>query len=266
MGNAETIVINGKKHLLVRLPLEERLARDILFKLEELIPYSSLSDAVAWWELDEAAGPRLDATGRGNHLYTVVGDPGRGLGVDGEAGAATFDGNQYLLRPVANGDDLALGPGDFTMAGWCKCSNFTNNRVFWSWTVDLTTDVLLRVHFSSSTGKVRLVPTVTLSSLGCAVDTWYLVIADYSAGILTRTLRVRGTDGVDYADSVVAAIDTRTSTEFTMGHSNLGQPAYFVGSMQRVGKWNRLLTGAEREALWNGGRGLSWPGRVKITL
>ncbi|MGH7186131.1 MAG: LamG domain-containing protein [Pseudomonadota bacterium] len=215
----------------------------------------ALTDSlVAYWKLDEASGTRVDATGRGNDLATVVGSPGSAAGKVGNA-VDTSSGN-YLEGPV--GGDLSPGNADFTIAAWLWFDalsgegDIVNKWQSGNFEYSLATDGSNNLKFFVSDGSF---PSVTATTFGAvSTSTWYFVVAWHDS--VGDAIKIVVNDGTVETTAHAGGVNTG-SAPFSVGRAPFGSP--HDGRVDEVGFWTRLLTAGEITALYNGGAGLAYP-------
>jgi uncharacterized phage protein (TIGR02218 family) len=201
---------------------------------------SLLTSLVAHWPLDEASGTRYDA----HASY----DLGEVSGVDRAAGkigyAAEFlDGEAgYLRLSGIDGTDLGLGDTDFTVALWAKVG--ARGGLLCQW-------VDSGLYLYTATGGALVVGCGGSEYSGATfpLNEWQLVILDFRAS--DNRLRL-------HQDSTSSWTVTApgTGTEVVLG-DNVGT----TGDrwLDSVSVWLRILSDAERAALYNSGSGLDYP-------
>jgi hypothetical protein len=222
-------------------------------------PAALLESLVSHWRLDEASGTRFDAHGS-NHL-TDNNSVGVGGGVIGNA--AVFDEmEEHYLS--ANSNATLQATGSFTIAGWfylnskatekmgvCKYGDNKEYRLDYD-------DITDRFRFLVSTDGNDDVQHFANSFGAPAVGTWVFVAGWYDALTETINLQVNGgaVDSAPHVDGI--HVD---ESEFTIGCDTFGgNPRnYWDGLIDSVSIWQRVLTEAERSALYNGGAGLDYP-------
>lgn len=219
-----------------------------------------LDNLFAYYALEEASGERTDATGRGNNLTdnnTVT----QAVGRVGQAASFASASSESLSR--ADNADLSSGDIDFTLAVWvflasktlpraviCKGDNVLNNNgVEYEILYNSVTD---RFRFLIGSGTSSAL--VNADNLGIpATDTWYLIVAWHDA--IANTINIQVNDGT--VDSAADVAGQNTTDPFYIGRTELG--LYMNGRIDEAGLWKRVLTAAERTALYNGGNGVTYP-------
>lgn len=223
---------------------------------------SLLTSLVAYWALEEASGARIDATGRGNDL-SPTNTPGNAAGKVGNALSLASASLQYLS--IADNTDLSTGDVDFTLACWVNLatSAVTAQEFMGKWDdlVALRREYWMgcfssRFQFGvSSTGNNQTFQAA--NTLGVpSTATWYFVVGWHDSVANTINIQVNNgaVDSTSYSSGVIDSAE-----RFTMG-ANRTVPANFLnGKIDEAGVWKRILTSAERTALYNSGNGRTYP-------
>jgi hypothetical protein len=211
---------------------------------------------VAYWKLDEASGNRADSAGANTltDTNTVLAATGKvGNGADFE-----LDTSEALTIT----DNAALSTGDiaFAVALWMKAETLSGSMnllakyagagqaeyalqtfdgsLFWSVSID-------------GTNFVTVSSSVTLST-----GVWYYVVGWHDP--TANTINVQVNNGA--VDSVAHATGIRDGTgTFALGRLGSAASGYYDGMLDEVGVWKKLLSAAERTALYNNGLGLTYP-------
>ena len=220
-------------------------------------------DLVAFWNLEEASGTRIDATGRGNNLTdnnTVTQAAGR----IGSAAQFTSANSEWL--EIADNADLSMGDIDFTVSCWAYLDSLPdgfvihnkgdlsvgNGEEYLLWYPSTATNRLrFQVANSTATG------IATANAYGApATSTWIFAVGWHDS--VLNTVNIQVNDG---------PID---STAYTGGSYNsafafgvgrfINTPGGFLnGRVDALGIWRRILTAAERTRLYNNGNGRQYP-------
>lgn len=212
---------------------------------------------VAYWDLDEASGTRVDDPGA-NDLTdnnTVTSN----TGLISNAAQFTAANSEYLSR--SDNTDLSTGNIDFTFVAWAYLDSKGANRsivskysssanreynLYYGTTAD-------RFIFEVSSDGTA-VTTVTANNLGIpAISTWYFVVAWHDAANDTLNIQVNnGTvDSVSYSAGVFDS-----TAPFMIGARNGAM--FWNGMLDEVGFWKRTLTAGERTQLYNSGAGCTY--------
>lgn len=246
------------------MPWNDLARRRGLFGLRKPA-HSLLTGIIAFWKLEEFAGPRQSCVSRLN--LSAVGTPTNTTGIVGNGVNLVRSSNQNL--EVA--DTSTLEPtGDFTISFWFKRGNVNNvtnglvakgNPITWGTTSQygiwftggnaLTFTVSMGVSLKTVTGA-----TITDSN-------WHHVVATFAYGASTSTMTLY-LDGAQTGTPNTAGSGTfiNTSGKFCIGAHDAGNgnaTNRFDGVMDAVGIWSRVLTSDERAYLYNSGAGRQHP-------
>lgn len=202
-----------------------------------------LNNLVAFWKLDEASGVRVDATGRGNHLA----DNNGVARVAGKVGnAAGFNGvDQYLSR--ASNADLQID-GSFSLAGWFKGNSVSH----------LVAKGTSPPEYRFFIGDDGLAWTIIddlgaeYSAIAGAVDNnWHFFVAWHDADLNQVGLAFDGGAPITAACGVPRALTGDFNLSYELDP--------YLGTLDAIGIWKRVLTSDERAELWNSGAGKEYP-------
>lgn len=223
--------------------------------------HSLLNSLIAWWDLDEVSGTRVDAHGA-NDLTdnnTVTQAAGVSAGT-GDAAQFTLANAEYLSR--ANNPEMSTGDIDFTFAGWVYLDSFGSVL---STFVNKWDDTSAEYRIAYNVGSARFdwsvrktdnsAPVVLLAnSFGApALSTWYFLVAGYDA--VNDFTFIQVNNGT--VDTAALAGGVRVSTNpFRLGTQELNR--FLDGREDSWGFWKRILTPAEKTELYNGGAGLRY--------
>jgi hypothetical protein len=213
---------------------------------------------IAFWELEEASGTRVDAHGTNDLTDNNTVLQGTGKVVS----CADFerDNTEYLSR--ADNADLSTGDIDFTIAAWVTLESFTAAHTVWGkwgstngvreyWLYCWTN--LDRFQFTVQDGD----GAVNADALGApSTGTWYFIVCWHDATANTVNIQVNnGTvNSVSYSFGIVD-----TTAPFHIGaNAENGSNHHWDGLIDQVGFWKRVLTADERTELYNSGNGLSY--------
>ena len=220
---------------------------------EVSIAYLDLTSLISYWKLEEASGSRADIYGT-NTLTdnnTVTQQTGK-LG-----NCAQFTALNMEKLSIASNSGLKPLASSFTITAWVYLdskpavgrivakngsSGTDSEYAIWYYSVDD------RLRFNVAYGSTSGLNANNLGSPSLA--TWYFIVAWVDAAADTMNIQVNnGT-----ADSTaMSSTLSDTSTEFDIGSDSIGN--YFDGRIDSVGFWKRVLTVAERTALYNSGSG-----------
>lgn len=236
-------------------------------------PVASLRKGLlAYWSFDSYTGWNWDA---GGHMAMYVGTPVTGTGtisalagnapaVTGRVGKALqFNGtSQYVWLPDAT--DLRLpANGSFTLAAWVNPTALpasgalagiiskNQDATHREFLLDLDSGggvqkIDFNIYNASNTtvGSINFVTTLPL-------NTWTLMVAWYDA--VGATLNLQLNNGTVTSSAVTGTPNPGTTSNLEIGRDL--STRYFHGALDGVGIWKRVLSAAERRALYNGGAG-----------
>jgi hypothetical protein len=221
---------------------------------------------ISFWELEEASGTRADSHGS-NHLTesadavaVATGKVGNGADFEGANGS----GAEHLFK--ADVPSLSLSSDQaFTIQAWFNAESDNGGNAMGmvskydlgsqlEYVLWLSTGVTPMFRVYDGSGNPT---TVTGSVNPVFTGTWYCVHAwhdpdtdvigiAFNAGTPVTAAHTTGTRNLT-APFVIGAF-------YTGGVGN----GTFDGVIDQVGFWKRVLTGAERTQLYNGGAGLSY--------
>ena len=219
------------------------------------------SNLIAWWELNESSGTRVDSYGSNDLTdFNTVGS------ISGQQGNAAYfqaANNEYLW--VADNVDVSMGNIDFTFGAWVYLNTMVQQGgLLGKWRADTNqreyllyyNTTLDRFQFVvSSDGTSSGVSSVNADSYGApSTGVWYFVIAWHDAAANTLNIEVNHS-GVD---SVVHAGGVHNDTVgFNVGRyiDITGTSRFWDGHLDEALIYKRVLTAAERLFLYNQGCG-----------
>ena len=224
-------------------------------------------DLIAYWSLDEAEGlARADSVGSLDLAENSIDETGVGGSPGIVNGAASFVAVNEEYLSGASTAALQTGDIDFTIAVWARIDDNTNAYTIWSkWsTADSQREYML--DYASLTQRFRfLVSANGVSNSYVLLDAlltpvagqWYLLIAWHDATANKIYIEANGSlqNEAGHSTGVYAS-----SADMQLGASqNPGYERYLNGMIDEAGFWKRLLTPAERLALYNAGAGRNYP-------
>jgi hypothetical protein len=230
------------------------MIKNILF-----IPSSGstlLNDLEAYWKLDETASTRFDSTANSNDL-TDNNTVGSTTGKIGNAASFVETNNEFLS--IASNTDLQLNSGSWTISFWLKTPTIAGTQTFLSKWSNAKREYIIY----SASGRV----TVAIGNGSAAAasfqtngpnhsdDIWNFVVVWYDAVASKSYIQL---DNGSIAEHTVTITPGNNNNEFRIG-GDVDNGGRFDGELDEVGLWSRVLTAAERIALWNSGGGLTYP-------
>lgn len=221
---------------------------------------------VAYWRLDEASGSRVDATGRGNDLTdnnTVT----QATGILGSAGQFTRANSEWLSR--TDNSDLSTGDVDFTVQAWVYLDSKPASDYSYIFTKSSTTGPVVefncyydtvadRFKFEIFDNPPSVSRVATANNLGSpSLGTWYHIVGWHDA--VNNLVGIAVNAGTANATATSGTAPGDTAAPFELGRYGALASRYMNGRIDEVGYWKRVLTSAERTALYNSGSGLAYP-------
>ena len=224
-----------------------------------------MSDLVSHWKLDEISGNRLDSVGE-NHLIPIN-NVAQADGKIGNAAQFTLDNSEYLT--VVNSPGLATGDVDFTIAEWVNLdtkgtlaaaiANKGNLTGGWEWYLFWLGSFADRFQFQINEPGGAPIAFARAESLRAPkLNTWYFVVGWYDSAARTVNIQV---DNGEVNSVSASKAPTAGTGPFNIG-SDPDITAYLDGRADSVSFWKRVLTTAERTALFNKGEGLDFVGNT----
>jgi hypothetical protein len=230
-------------------------------------PSSLLNGLVSYWKLEETSGTRFDSvTASANHMTD---NNGVGFAAGRVGNAASFGGpasQRYLSH--ADNPSLSLGNIDFTFSAWIKPNGNPGTNgwgIVGSWTVGGQESAFLWLQSNRSPALVLMNSAGSYTILNttfntAAVGVWSFLVAWHDSVADKVWINI---DASPNNPNYWAAWSTgvRDSTgPFMIGRYDTAlTDTYFDGAIDEVGFWKRVLTDAERAALYNGGNGVTYP-------
>jgi hypothetical protein len=218
---------------------------------------SLLTDLAGYWKLDEASGTRNDSVGT-SHLTdvnTVTSNPGK-VGT-----AAQFTAANTESLTVAHNAALAVGNFDFSIACWVYFTTVTTSIFVSKWSAGQASYTLYYdsgagnfIWLLSSDGTATDV-TIQMNVLGTPiVATWYFMTLIHDAAANQITVQGNATTAQVVAHSAGVFAGT---APFELGARAGVLP--LDGRVDEAGYWKKVLSAAERAALYGGGSGAAYP-------
>jgi hypothetical protein len=219
---------------------------------------SLTSGLVSYYKLDETSGNAIDSVGGNNGTVS-----GCTQNVVGKINTAyTFAKTDYVsLGKPANLTALAA----------------TGTIAFWVYPTDLTTDAYhvfisnndylndksgIDIEWDNGTGFVVYIcdaagaQEIVCSTITLTVNTWNLVIVMWNGSNVTVYLNGRSAQ-FSTAQSKTPIFG---AYDWHFGQANVDtSDGRFVGKLDEIGFWNRLLTNNEIDYLYNNGTGRTYP-------
>jgi hypothetical protein len=222
---------------------------------------------VAYWPMNEDAPSgdvtAEDWTGRGNDLTSN----NSVLSVAGKIGNArefVAANSEYLSAAGAN-NDLKFADGrDWTYAGWIWVPTWTNGLMWTANDAASNREIIFDLRLSNTRSLgCNLNPggaagATVIAGNALALSTWHFFSFTYthSTGVLTG--RTNDGSGVNSASSTrVAGALVQSANPLNLGRRQFTSAnAHFGGQLDEVAKWDRVLSSAELDTLYNAGNGI----------
>lgn len=213
----------------------------------------------AGWQMDETGGNRIDVTGGGSDL-TPHGGVTTTPGIIGNAVRVVRENSQYLDAPIT--PRLQTGDVDFAVSlfmrvlstsggGTAVISVYNGSVVESSWAIYMP--LLGWVNALTVTGSTQVVGTaVSISMLAWNHVVFWKVTSTGQAYLAVN-------DGTP--SEWHAGLQNPGNTPFVIGRNPFaGAAGYVTADLDLVYIFkNRVLTAADRTALYNGGAGRAYP-------
>lgn len=180
--------------------------------------------------------------------------------------AGSFNGsNQYLSRASDSGLQIT---GALTIAFWIYCDTLTgtqaivakSNGDISNYEFEISRGSSGQLSFTSSNAS-NYFNAYTGNSLITA-SSWYFVVMRKSGnvnGTDTITFRVNGSNNTTTVGSANISNVGTSTYDFTIGRRGGGTAQYFDGLIDEVGIWNKNMSDAEADQLYNSGSGTTYP-------
>lgn len=218
---------------------------------------------IAYWKLDESSGTTLvDSTSNGYDLGTSA--SGVTVGSTGKLGnAITLNGSTGSASRVYT--SALYNASTFTIGMWIKRNSHSDKarNLFSSNATDSATWGDGYSFYLDSSNQLRYVNQfVADTTLGGNVNdtNWHYVLMTYNSGSV---------EGFVDGSSVGAGSAGTMNTSHAAGRTWIGENEtaggvgsgtnLFDGTIDEVGYWSRVLSGAEITSLYNSGSGLAYP-------
>jgi len=196
---------------------------------------------VGYWNFDEGSGSTAnDASGRGKAgILSGTSTPAWLSASNGKVGNSCLNfSNGYVL---ASGVGTGVPFTAYTLMGWINASTTVGTQIFESFGLPYLADSAGKDFFSAyiNSAQVSLPGKTTLTP-----GTWYFIAASWDGS--NMNLYVNGALDAHQAESGTASA---VSTLYIGNHSSLTYQ--FLGSLDDVRIYNRALSAAEIQAMYN---------------
>ena len=239
---------------------------------------SLTANLISYWKMDEASGIRFDQVASNNLL--VTGSIGTGVSsiIGIRNNATLFAAADSMALAITTSNTLAVATqansnlsisvwayfnttGPFTLIGKGYDNGTTNRRREYSIYVDGSQQVNFSV--SSNGTSVNRVDAIATSFGSINTSTWYNIVGwisnnshvgisvNLSANSTTSTL------GAYYNSGTFAIGNSVDSSNIVQGYNAVGS---YVGRIDEVAIWGKVLTSTERAELYGGGTANTYSG------
>jgi hypothetical protein len=214
---------------------------------------------ISYWKLDEPSGNALDAHG-GNTL-TENGTVGSAAGRINSARDFEQADTDFFER--GDSAELSTGDVDFTLQAWVNAESFASypSIVTKGGASDREYGLSYesnRFRFSVSSDGTSWTGVVAADDFGApSTGTWYHVVGWHDSVNNQIGISVNGV--ATTASYSGGAIDGAGAFRVGAYWSEADGNGRWDGLIDEVGLWKRVLSAAERSALYNGGLGLAYP-------
>lgn len=216
-------------------------------------PSSLLTGLAAYWKMDEASGNRADSVGG----FTLTDGNTVGSNTGKVSLAADFVGANSESLSVASAAALQAGARDFFFDLWFFTTSVTGVQFLISkGTASSGVGHEYGLFMNGTSLSWRISAGAAQTSLVIAnttliINTWYYVACwwEQAAGLVWGQLNNNAA-----VSSALAGTVNTSAAVLSFGAFNAAS-SFATVRLDEVGRWNRLLTGAEILARYNGGSG-----------
>jgi hypothetical protein len=220
---------------------------------------------VSYWKLDESSGNASDSVGSNTGVNTDVTYAAAKINNGG-----VFNGTSAVLACGTT----SIPTGDFSISLWFKLSDQTTNGMLFSICDNNATAINNRIEVRANDAGAG---QISLSGWFSTANYVLTNGANYNDSTLHHLVVMRsGANWSMYIDgSLVAGPTSKSNTALSINWVSMGVlrygatptlTAYFKGTLDEVGIWNRALSGTEVTALYNSGAGFQYPFLTAYTL
>jgi hypothetical protein len=207
------------------------------------------TNLVAWYKLDSGA-LTTDATGNGNTLTnnnSVAG--GTAFLGTGSASYNSTSGQRLISSTALN----MTASSNNTISCWVK---FTANGYVWDWVTTSGGNRCFTLYTDATANKLRVYtwgndfePSTTIT-----INNWnHVVVTKTSGGTIEMFI-----NGTSVGTVALGGSGQGSGNALSIG-CQWGSSSSITGSVDEVGVWDRVLTGAEITSLYNAGAGVTYP-------
>jgi hypothetical protein len=256
----------------------EVIEEPVLAICENPSQVSLLTDLKAWWELDELSGDAIDSTG--NHTLTETGTCPPELGPCGSVVSRGYSDSLANFFSAPDDDDFSMMntlavSNSFTVAGWFLLNDADvqsmliskNDGFYQEWQIYTSPWAPGWSHLTFEVNRARFTynylpqdppsccPQYNGELLVDAADTWYHVTCWWDADLRQIGMSINNGTPQIYQYEVWEADPYRDEEPLSLflgSNADFATPMY--GRMSKWGIWHKVLSNAERTALYAGAK------------
>lgn len=267
MATVPPVTINGVDYPMVgddsvaiKIPFINAILRALAgVNATESVRAGLYEGLVSYWRLGEVSGSRADSIG--SNTLTDNNTVTQADGKLGKAGQFTAANSEYLS--IADNASLSTGDIDFTFCAWVYADSLGANR-FIVTKSNLSTLGEYFLAYSTATSRFRFAiqnastfVTIDADVLGApSTATWYFIVGWHDS--VANTVNIQVNNGTANSGTTGATVPADSAQAFQLGAQSVPGD-YWNGRIDSVGFWKRVLTAAERTALYNYGAGRAYP-------
>jgi hypothetical protein len=200
-------------------------------------------------DLTDSSGGGLTLTNTGGTTFTA-----------GKVNnAALFTGNNFENLNHADNAAYQPGTGNWSYACWVKYTaayagffSYGDTTSHAGYRLGDTAGTAIRARVSDGTNAAEAVNVAAFND-----GNWHFIVVTMNrAGNLTLYIDNDAGNTASMTTVTGSLNESGSSQGLSIGRNENG--SWFAGSVDEVGTWNRVLTGTEITALWNGGAGTTY--------
>jgi Tfp pilus assembly protein PilV len=213
---------------------------------------SSCGGLVSYWKMDEASGNVVDSIGgnTGTPTGTTVGDPAK------ISKGRIFNGTSDYIK-INNATNLQVTSA-YSLSAWINPASAQRGAIMGEWsagnisfTVEMDANQQIVAYFSQNGSSIQNTTPAGFVPL----NKWSHVSVTFNSGSLIVYLNGNQITSLTTTGSAAFA---GTAPLYIGAYKDYGL-AYFKGSIDEVGIWNKTLSATEVTNLFNCGQGNSFP-------
>ncbi len=217
---------------------------------------------ISYWKLDETSGTRIDSKGSNNMTVTngvsYAGGKMGNAGVFTEAAGAEDRASQTYLQ-VADNASISAGDTNFTFGGWVYMGAKSHDMSIVA-KGDSGAANEFNLKYNSSSDRFEFwvhngsaLTSILASNFGApSINTWYYVVAWHDA--TNNQLGIQINNGTANTSSYSNGVQDNTS-RFLIGTWQDTPNQEWVGRIDELGFWRKILSTQEKTDLYNSGGG-----------